>query len=51
MANAKETKPKKGRAKNYDTKLKINGSFNDVMKVFVDPMRQLKEEPKKKNNR
>ena len=31
-------KPAKPRAKNYDTKLAINGTFGEVMKVFVDTM-------------
>ncbi len=36
-------------AEKCDTKLAINGSFEDVMKVFVDPMPELKEEPKNNN--
>jgi hypothetical protein len=32
----------------YDTKLAIKGTFEDVMKVSVVPMRDLKKEPKKK---
>jgi hypothetical protein len=47
MAKAAKKKPKK-RADKYDTKLAINGTFEDVMKVSVKPLRELKEEPKKK---
>jgi hypothetical protein len=35
---------KKKRAEKYDTKLAIEGSFGDVIKVFVTPGKQ---EPKK----
>jgi hypothetical protein len=37
-------KAKKKRADKYDTKLAINGSFEDVIKVMVTPTKQ---EPKK----
>jgi hypothetical protein len=37
-------KAKKKRADKYDTKLAINGSFEDVIKVMVTPSKQ---EPKK----
>jgi hypothetical protein len=32
---AKATKPKKERAKNYDEKLKVNGSFADLISASV----------------
>jgi hypothetical protein len=38
---------RKKRADKYDTKLAINGTFEDVMKVSVTPLRELKEEKKK----
>ena len=47
MAKAAKKKAKKARAKKYDTKLSINGTFDDVMKVFADPMP--KKEVKKKS--
>jgi hypothetical protein len=34
---AKAKKPKKKRAAKYDSKLKIHGSFEDVIKVSVTP--------------
>lgn len=33
MAKAKKSKPKKERAKNYDSKLAVEGEFIDVFKV------------------
>jgi len=42
-----KSKPKKERAKNYDTKLAINGTFEDVIKVSVTPMPAKKETKKK----
>jgi hypothetical protein len=39
-------KAKKKRADKYDTKLAINGSFEDVIKVMVTPG---KPEPKKED--
>jgi hypothetical protein len=39
-----KVKAKKKRADKYDTKLTINGTFEDVIKVSVIPMRELKEE-------
>ena len=33
-----KTKSKKQRALNYDTKLDINGTFEDVINVSVTPM-------------
>lgn len=43
---AKASKPKK-RAKNYNPKLAINASFDDVMKVFAAGGMGKKETPKK----
>lgn len=42
MAKAK----KKKRADRYEDKLKINGSFEDVIKVSVTPTPEKKEEEK-----
>jgi len=39
-------KEKKKRADKYDTKLAINGSFEDVIKVMVTPMPAPKKEIK-----
>jgi hypothetical protein len=39
-------KAKKKRAYKYDTKLAINGSFEDVIKVMVTPMPAPKKEIK-----
>jgi hypothetical protein len=47
MAKAKKIKVKKERAKNYDTKLAINGTFDDVIKLTVTPMPVKKEKKKK----
>jgi hypothetical protein len=49
MAKAKKTAKKK-RAEKYDPKLKITGSFEDVIKVSVSASekKQLKTDPKKK---
>lgn len=49
MAKAakKTAKPNKPRAKNYDPKLAINGSFDDVMKVFAEGGMGKKETTKK----
>lgn len=44
-------KAKKVRAKKYDEKLAINGTFADVIKVSVQPATKKEEEPKKKNPR
>ncbi|MGI8581781.1 MAG: hypothetical protein ACR2KX_06290 [Chitinophagaceae bacterium] len=41
--SVKSTKPKKQRAKKYDEKLSINGTFADVFKV----VKKNKEEKKK----
>jgi hypothetical protein len=41
-------KPSKKRAEKYNTKLAINGTFEDVMKVSATPMRELKEDKKSK---
>jgi hypothetical protein len=46
---AKAKKPKKKRAETYDPKLKITGSFEDVIKVSVTPQKAI-EKPKKHNN-
>jgi hypothetical protein len=43
---AKAAEPKK-RAKTYELKLAINGSFNEVMKVFAAGGSGKKEMPKK----
>jgi hypothetical protein len=40
-------KAKKKRADKYDTKLAINGSFEDVIKVMVTPTKQEPEKEKK----
>jgi hypothetical protein len=40
-------KAKKPRAEKYDTKLAINGTFGDVIKVSAQPMPK-KEKPKDK---
>jgi hypothetical protein len=40
-------KSKKKRAKKYEDKLAINGSFEDVIKVSVQPQEKQKETPKK----
>jgi hypothetical protein len=40
----KATKPAKKRANNYDEKLKINGTFDEVMKALITP-----KQPKKEN--
>ena len=37
---------KKQGAKNYDTKLAINGTFEDVIKVSITPMPAKKEKKK-----
>ncbi len=42
-ADTKVTKPKKERAKKYEEKLAINGTFSDVFKV----VKKNKEEKKK----
>jgi hypothetical protein len=39
-------KAKKKRAKTYDEKLAINGSFEDVIKVSVQPNPQPRPKPK-----
>lgn len=44
---AKTKKPKKGRAKKYDPKLKITGSFEDVIKVSVTPTKNESADKKK----
>ena len=46
MAKSKKTTPKqpKKRANKYDEKLKLNGSFEDVVKALVTP-----KQPNKKN--
>lgn len=44
---AKAAKTAKKRAKKYDNKLAINGSFDDVMKVFAGGAGKPKETPKK----
>jgi hypothetical protein len=41
-----EKKPKKERAHKYEEKLRINGSFQDLMNELVPPSK--KETPKKK---
>jgi len=47
-------KAKKSRAEKYDTKLAINGTFAEAMKVFATPMpagskvQPKKDKPKKK---
>lgn len=43
-------KAKKTRAKEYDEKLSIDGSFSDVIKVSVTPTEK-KEPPKKKTKK
>jgi hypothetical protein len=43
-------KAKKMRAGKYDTRLAINGTFSDVIKVSFQPMLK-KEEMQKKNNK
>jgi hypothetical protein len=47
---AKETKKKEGkpRAKNYDPKLAIKGTFEDVISVSVGKQAPAKKEEKKK---
>jgi hypothetical protein len=42
------TKAKKQRAKKYDEKLKIEGSFEDVIKVSVTP---IPDNPKKESKK
>ncbi|HET9746707.1 MAG TPA: hypothetical protein VFP97_13420 [Chitinophagaceae bacterium] len=44
-------KAKKQRAKNYDPKLKIHGSFADVIKVSVNNPDKPKEKAVKKKER
>ena len=40
----KKTKPKpKKRAEKYDEKLKINGSFEDLVKALVNPKQPIKK--------
>ena len=41
MPKEQETKSKK-RAKNYDKKLAINGTLDDVLKVSTEPERKTK---------
>jgi hypothetical protein len=45
MAKAKKTvkKPTKKRADKYDEKLKINGSFEDLVKALVTPKQPIKK--------
>lgn len=43
---AKAKKPKKERTHKYEQKLKVNGSFQDLMDVLVPPV---KKETKKKD--
>ena len=45
---AKQEKPKKERAKKYDEKLAIDGTFEDVIKVSLNYTPPDKEKPKKK---
>ncbi|MBS1597259.1 MAG: hypothetical protein JST75_03475 [Bacteroidetes bacterium] len=47
---AKTSKPKKKRAKKYDQKLSINGSFADVIKVSVSGNSSPKQKKNKKSN-
>jgi hypothetical protein len=42
-----DKKPKKPRSNKYDPKLSINGSFDDVMKVFAAGEMGKKDEAKK----
>jgi hypothetical protein len=46
MAKAQKKVPKKKRQHKYEEKLKINGSFQDLMNELVPPAK--KEEKKKK---
>ena len=46
---AKAKKSKKKRAEKYDPKLKIEGSFEDVIKLSAQPMDKKQETPKKKS--
>ena len=39
----KATKPAKKRANKYDEKLKLNGSFEDVMKALITPKKSSKD--------
>jgi hypothetical protein len=47
MATKKSPKPKKERAEKYDEKLKVNGSFMDIVKAAVKDADK-KSAPKKK---
>jgi hypothetical protein len=42
-AKKKATKPAKKRANKYDEKLKLNGTFDDVMKALVTPKQPAKK--------
>ena len=44
-------KTKKKRAKKYDNKLSIEGSFEDVIRLSAQPMDKPKEDPKKKDKK
>ena len=44
---AKAKKPKKKRAEKYDPKLNITGSFEDVIKVSVTPLKKDEKKSKK----
>ena len=39
----KETKPIKKRADKYDEKLKVNASFEEIMKALVNPTQPAKK--------
>ncbi|HLY68657.1 MAG TPA: hypothetical protein VKR53_02940 [Puia sp.] len=48
MAKSKKSKPKKQRAKIYHTKLAVNGTFEEVIKVSVTPIPTHKKDEMKK---
>lgn len=42
MADKKKPKPKKERAKEYDSKLKVNSTFGELVKVAMNPKKSQK---------
>lgn len=51
MATAKKKKPAKKRAEQYEPKLKIEGSFDDVIGVAMGKKREVPEVDKRKEEK